>query len=131
MSRFQVPRQRRGRVKPTRILRINIRAPKAFNRRVAEQLIRDIEAGKAKWPVDTGYSRRSFYFRKVTAGGFELWNLASYSRYVEGKGRFIQSFWSRSRRRILRQAESNTPETSRPKRRIASIATTLRNLTDS
>ena len=130
MSRFAVPRQRRGRVKPTRILRINIRAPRPFNRRVAEILIADIEAGKARWPVDTGYSRRSFYFRGITSGGLVIWNLASYSRYLEGKGRYIERYWRRNRRSILRRAEAKTAEQSRPKRKLASIAAVVRNLTE-
>ena len=116
-SRTPIPASRRGRLKPTRVLRINVRGTKEFNRAVAQRLIRDIHAGKTDWPVDTGLSRRSFYYRGLTRGGFVVWNRANYAGYVEARTRAIQRYWRRRGRSIIVATVKATPKDERPKRR--------------
>ena len=105
-----VPRSRRGRVKPTRILRVNLRANLAFNRCVAQELVTDLRAGKSRWPRDTGFSQRGFFYRKLTTGGFEVWNQASYSKYLEARGRYVQRYWTANQRGLIRRCNALVSE---------------------
>lgn len=113
----RIPASRRGRLKPTRILRINLRGTKELNRAVVQLLLKDIKAGKTEWPVDTGLSRRSFYYRGLTRGGFVLWNRANYAGFLEARTHAIQNYWRRRGRAIIRAAERSLPADERPARR--------------
>lgn len=112
-----VPTRRRGRVKPKRLLRVNLRAPRPYVREVAQEFIRRIKAGDSDWPVDTGFSRRTMYYRRLTTHGFEVWSLAEYAPYVEARTRALQRFWRRAQRQIIRKAERETRSNAQPKRR--------------
>ena len=121
MSR-RIPLSRRGRLKPTLILRVNNRAPRAFNRCLAQTLIADIKAGKTRWPVDTGLSRRSFYYRRLSTGGFELWNRTGYSKYLEARERPIQRYWRRKGGRLVQRCQNEVAERDKMKgRRLPTI----------
>ena len=116
MSR-RIPLSRRGRLKPTRILRVNNRANRAFNRCLAQELIGDIKRGRTRWPVDTGLSRRSFFYRRLSTGGFDLWNRTEYSKYIEAKERPIQRYWRRNRGKLIQRCQDKMPERDKMKGR--------------
>lgn len=68
-----------------------------------EILAADLRDGRSDWPVDTGFSRASFYGNRRG-----LFNHADYSIYVEGNTgavkRYVRSQWRRLMARVLRQA---------------------------
>ena len=104
-----IPRSRRGSLRSTRILRIENRATRAMNRCLAQELIKDIERGRTRWPVDTGLSKRSFFYRHLSTGGVTIMNRTGYSRYLEAKERPIQRYWRQNRRALLKRCERQLP----------------------
>jgi len=78
-------------------------------RRVLTILINDINRGRTKWPVDSGYSRRNFY-----TDGRRLLNYARYAPALESgrrahgkrakRSHFISNYWAGHSHQIVKLA---------------------------
>ena len=55
---------------------------------VAVNAVRDIRAGRSRWPVDTSFSQQNF-FAEIDGS---IWNNADYAKYVEGNTNAIHDY---------------------------------------